>query len=268
MAITLAQGVMLGLFAVVAGLDSWLEVFYIFRPIISCTVTGLILGDLNLGIIAGGLAELTFAGLTPAGGTQPPNPAVCGIMTVVIAHSTNITPSTAIGLSLPFAMLMQYLLLFYYSIFAFFMPKLDVYAEQADTKKFARISYLTMGIICISFFVVIFLSAYAAQQPMATLVKAMPNWLIHGFEMAGGILPAIGFAMLLKVLLRTEYTPYLLLGFVVASFINFTNVLPAAVIGVVFAMIEFYRDKKNKALKDRIEQLEKQGMEGDKHNGI
>lgn len=268
MSITLAQGIMLGIFAIFAGLDSWLEVFYIFRPIISCTVTGLILGDLNLGIIAGGLAELTFAGLTPAGGTQPPNPAVCGIMTVAIAYSTGVQPSTALGLSLPFAMLMQYILLFYYSAFAFFMPKLDTYAEQGDTRKFGRISYVTMGIVCISFFVVIFLSTYAAQQPMAALVKAMPKWLIHGFEMAGGILPAVGFAMLLKVLLRTEYVPYLLLGFVIACFINFSNVLPAAVAGVIFAMIEFYHDKKNRALKQRIEQLENQGSGGGDQDGI
>ncbi|ETW68700.1 hypothetical protein N577_005080 [Lacticaseibacillus rhamnosus 2166] len=41
MAISLAQGLGLSIFAVLAGLDSWLEVFYIFRPIISCTVAGL-----------------------------------------------------------------------------------------------------------------------------------------------------------------------------------------------------------------------------------
>ncbi|MSE06801.1 PTS N-acetylgalactosamine transporter subunit IIC, partial [Lactobacillus salivarius] len=68
MSITLAQGLGLAIFAVLAGLDSWLEVFYIFRPIISCTIAGLILGDLRLGVIAGGLTELAFAGLTPAGG--------------------------------------------------------------------------------------------------------------------------------------------------------------------------------------------------------
>ncbi|MGX7059847.1 PTS galactosamine transporter subunit IIC [Vagococcus humatus] len=255
MSITLTQGLLLGVFAIIAGLDSWLEVFYIFRPIISCTVTGLILGDLQMGIIAGGLTELAFAGLTPAGGTQPPNPAICGIMTVVIAHSTNVSPSTAIGLSLPFAMLMQYILLMYYSVFSFFMPKLDQYASEANTKKFAQISYLTMGIVCLTFFLVTFLSAYAAQAPMAALVKAMPVWLIHGFELAGGILPAVGFAMLLKVLLRVEFMPYLLLGFVVASFINFDNVLPAAVIGIIFAMIEFFRDKKHKELQAEIENM-------------
>lgn len=268
MTITLVQGLLLGVFAIIAGLDSWLEVFFIFRPIISCTVTGIILGDLQLGLIAGGLAELTFAGLTPAGGTQPPNPAVCGIMTVVIAHSTGVTPSTSLGLSLPFAMLMQYILLMFYSLFSFFMPKLDQYAEEANTRKFGQISYITMTIVCATFFLVIFLSAYAAQSPMEALVSAMPQWLIHGFEIAGGILPAVGFAMLLKALLRMEYLPYLLMGFVIACFLNFNNVLPAAIVGVIFAMIEFYRDRKNKELKDQINELKANKTGEDFSDGI
>ncbi|RND60299.1 PTS system N-acetylgalactosamine-specific EIIC component 1 [Lacticaseibacillus paracasei] len=268
MAISLAQGLGLSIFAVLAGLDSWLEVFYIFRPIISCTVAGLILGDVRIGIIAGGLTELAFAGLTPAGGTQPPNPAVCGIMTVVIAHTTGVAPATAISLSLPFAMLMQYILLMFYSVFSVFMPVMDKAAAEADTKKFARPAWLMMAIVCAAFFIVIFLSSYAAQQPMQALVEAMPQWLIHGFELSGAALPAVGFAMLLKVLLRVEYTPYLLLGFVVASFINFSNVLPAAVIGVVFAMIEFFRDKKNKTIQDQIDEMKANGTGGGDQDGI
>lgn len=268
MTITLMQGLLLGIFAIIAGLDSWLEVFYIFRPIISCTVSGLILGDLQMGIVAGGLTELAFAGLTPAGGTQPPNPAVCGIMTVVIAHTTGISPASSMALSLPFAMLMQYILLMLYTVFTIFMPGMDKAAEEADTKKFARYPYLMMTIVCSLFFIVIFLSSYAAQTPMQQMVQAMPNWLIHGFELAGSALPAVGFSMLLKVLLRMEYVPYLLLGFVVSSFINYSNVLPAAIIGVVFAMIEFFRDKKNSKLQEEIDELRQSGIIGGKEDGI
>ena len=189
-------------------------------------------------------------------------------MTVVIAHTTNVAPTTAMSLSLPFAMLMQYILLMYYSAFSFFMPMLDKAAAETNLKKYRNLNFLMMAIVCITFFVVIFLSAYAAQAPMRTLVQSMPKWLIHGFELAGAALPAVGFAMLLKVLLRMEYVPFLLLGFVVASFINYSNVLPAAVIGVVFAMIEFFRDKKNKKLQEQINELKNSAGSGDDEDGI
>lgn len=259
MKITLLQGILLSIFGAIAGVDSYTEALYIFRPIISCAVTGLILGDPITGLLAGGVAELTFAGLTNAGGTQPPNPAVCGIMTVVIAHTTKVAPATAVGLSLPFAMLMQYIILMYYSLFSGFMSSLDKAAENAETKKFSRYVAFSIAVVGITFFIIIFLSSYAAQAPMASLVKAMPTWLIHGFELAGGALPAVGFAMLLKVLLRVSYFPYLLLGFVVASFINYSNVLPAAAIGVVFAMIDFFNTKQNQKLKDQINEIKENG---------
>ncbi|MBS7354589.1 MAG: PTS sugar transporter subunit IIC, partial [Erysipelotrichaceae bacterium] len=82
MTITLFQGLMLTIMAVIVGLDFFLEAFFIFRPIIVATLTGAILGDVVLGLKVGALIELAFAGLTPAGGTQPPNPVFAGLMGV------------------------------------------------------------------------------------------------------------------------------------------------------------------------------------------
>lgn len=259
MTITLTQGLLIALWAMISGLDCWLQTFYIFRPIIVCTITGLILGDLKLGVIAGGLTELAFAGLTPAGGTQPPNTVMCGIMTVVIAASNGTAPTTAIGLSLPFAMLMQYILLFFYSTFSFFLPKFDQYAEEGNARSFKRLNYIPLTIVVLTFGVVSFLCVYAAQGAMHSLVTSMPHWLTHGFELAGGILPAVGFAMLLKVMLKPQYFAYLLLGFVMASMIPFSNVLPVALVGAVFALIEFYRTKDQKKTEDKLKELESQG---------
>ncbi len=71
----------------------------LFRPIIVCTLTGAILGDIQTGLITGGLTELAFAGLTPAGGVQPPNPIMAGLMTTVIAWSTGVDAKTALVLA-------------------------------------------------------------------------------------------------------------------------------------------------------------------------
>lgn len=241
--ITLTQGILLAVMSIVVGIDFWLESLYIFRPIIVCTLTGLIIGDLHTGLIAGSLTELAFAGLTPAGGTQPPNPILAGVMTTVIAYTTGADPKTAIGLALPFSFLMQYVILFYYSSFSFFMAKADKYAEEADTKSFLKLNILTTAIVAITYGLIVFLCTYVAQDAMQLLVKSMPAWLTHGFEIAGGILPAVGFGMLLKVMLKTQYVPYLIIGFVIASFVKFSNLLPVALIGTAIAIYEYYNSK-------------------------
>ncbi|MDL2311183.1 PTS N-acetylgalactosamine transporter subunit IIC [Peptostreptococcaceae bacterium OttesenSCG-928-C18] len=269
MELTLAQGIILTVVAFLFGVDFWLEGFFIFRPIIVSTITGLIIGDLKLGIIAGGLCELSFSGLTPAGGTQPPNPVLAGVMTVVLAHTTGSTPAKAIGLALPFSFLMQYVILFFYSAFSGFMPKIDKLAEEGDTKNFAKYPILMTLIVGVSYSVVVFLSAYAAQGPMRVFVANFPEWLSHGLQVAGGVLPAIGFGMLLKTMLKTKYIPYLIIGFVLANFIDFGNLLPVAAFGTALGLIAYFRDSDDEKKKEELinEIKSNSNMEGD-NDGI
>lgn len=97
--ITLLQGLSLAALVFVLGIDFWLEALFLFRPIIVCTLTGAILGDIQTGLITGGLTELAFAGLTPAGGVQPPNPIMAGLMTTVIAWSRALMPKQQLVLA-------------------------------------------------------------------------------------------------------------------------------------------------------------------------
>lgn len=263
MEITLMQGIGLAIMAIIVGVDFWLEGLFIFRPIIVSTLTGLILGDVQLGLLTGGITELAFAGLTPAGGTQPPNPVLAGVMSTVIAYTTKTEASGAMALALPFSFLMQYIILFCYSTFSFFMKGADKAAEEADTAKIVKINMTCTAIIALLYGIVVFLCAYVAQDAMKAFVEILPEWLTHGFEVAGGILPAVGFAMLLKVMLKGEFVPYLLIGFVIACFLDFSNLLPIAVVGVALALFVFNIEKSVKAgagVKNTIEEDEEDGI--------
>lgn len=246
--ITLMQGMGLAVMALIVGIDFWLEALYIFRPLIVCTLTGAILGDIQTGLITGALTELAFTGLTPIGGTQPPNPVLAGIMTTVIAHSTGVDAKTAIGLGLPFSFLMQYIILFYYSAFSFFMQKADRYAEEGNARSLGRLNLLMTSIVAVTYAAVTFLCAYVSQGAMQTLVQSMPAWLTHGFEVAGGVLPAVGFGLLLKVMMKTPFIPFFIVGFLFVTFIPVQNLLPVAVLGAAFAVYEYFNEQKKAAV--------------------
>ncbi|MDI3312232.1 MAG: PTS sugar transporter subunit IIC, partial [Thermoanaerobacterium sp.] len=119
---------------------------------------------------------------------------------------------------------------------------------------------LTTAIVAISYGIVVFLSVYVAQDLMKILVKSMPVWLGHGFEIAGGILPAVGFGMLLKVMMKGQYVPYFIVGFFIASFIPFSNLLPVAVIGAALAIYEYFNSKNKLAKNEMI------AVNGDDYN--
>lgn len=78
---------------------------------------------------------------------------------------------------------------------------------------------------------------------MQAFVEALPNWLINGFSVAGGLIPAIGFAMILSVMLEKSLTPYVLLGYICAAYLELPT-MAVAMMGTVFALIQYYgKDK-------------------------
>jgi PTS system galactosamine-specific IIC component len=103
---------------------------------------------------------------------------------------------------------------------------------------------------------------------MKDLVEAMPEWLTHGFQVAGGIMPAVGFAMLLKVMLKKEFMPYLLIGFVISCFLTYSNLLPIALVGVALALISYNSDKDKAEMLAKIAALKSVNAEGDEEDGI
>ena len=269
MEITLMQGILLSIMTIIVGLDFFLEAFFIFRPLMVSTFTGLILGDLTLGLKVGALIELAFAGLTPAGGTQPPNPVFAGLMGTVLAYTTGCAPEAALGLCLPFSFLGQYVILLYYSAFTFFMGKADKYAEEGNVKGIRNINFTTMAIVSLTYGLLAFLCTYVAQQPMIAFVNWLPEVITHGLEVAGGILPAVGFGMLLRVMMKAKYIPYFIAGFLMACFIDMPNLLPVALLGAVFALIDFYNAKQRKAdIDEAIANADVNGFGGDSSVGI
>lgn len=267
MEITLFQGILLSVAAVVIGIDYWLEAFFIFRPLVVSTITGIILGDVKLGLATGALTELAFAGLTPAGGTQPPNPVLAGFMSTTIAYTAKVSPQVALGLCLPFSLLMQYVILFYYSSFSFFMNGMDKAALASNPKQIIKTNIICTTIVAVSYAVIVFACTYLAQDLMSTFVNSMPQKLIHGLEVAGGILPAIGFGMLLRVMMKAKYTPHLIAGFLMANYIQMTNLLPVALTGTAFALLDFFNSRQRKL--DIEESLAKiQTNDGGNDDGI
>ena len=145
------------------------------------------------------------------------------------------------------------------------MKGADAAAAKADVKGLVKINVICSAIVAITCGIVVFACAYVAQGAMKALVESMPEWLTHGFEVAGGILPAVGFGMLLKVMLKAEFVPYLLIGFVIASFLQFSNLLPIALVGAALGILAYNADKD----KARIMKLMKaSGSEEDEEDGI
>ena len=71
-------------------------------------------------------------------------------------------------------------------------------------------------------------------------MESLPSWLMDGLTVAGGIMPAIGFAMLLTVMLKKEYVAFLLAGFAIVTYSDI-SLLGLAILALAFALYDYYR---------------------------
>jgi N-acetylgalactosamine PTS system EIIC component len=82
------------------------------------------------------------------------------------------------------------------------------------------------------------------------LVKKSPQWLLDGLSVAGGMMPAIGFAMLMKIMIKKTYVAYFILGFLGVTYLKLP-ILAIALGALAIAMIDFFNYNRDNSDKDK-----------------
>ena len=254
MEITLLQALALGVLAFFAGLDLFNGLTHFHRPVVLGPLVGLILGDLQTGIITGGALELVWMGLAPLAGAQPPNVIIGTIVGTAFAISTGVDATQAIAIAVPFAVAVQMGITFLFSAMSPMMSKCDEYADNADTAGIERINYLAMTVLGSFYFLCAFLPIYLGAEHAKGFVEMLPDQLMAGLGVAGGMMPAVGFAVLMKIMMKNVYIPYFIIGFVAAAWLEMP-VLAIALGAFAMAMIDFMKKPETPvvALKEEFE---------------
>lgn len=235
----LLQAILAGIWAGIAGVEQFNGTESLHRPIVSGLVIGLILGDVKTGLIAGGTMELAWLGLVPLAGAQPPNIVIGGIAGIVAVLLGGQSPELALGIAFPFAVFAQIFINILFTSFSPIMEKADKYAEQANGKGIDYINYAGISVLFVMNFLVIFSLIYFGGDKVKPLIDSLPIQLIDGIKVASGILPAVGFAMLLNIMFKKEYTPFFIVGFVAVAYLKL-DILAVTLVGVAIALYDYY----------------------------
>lgn len=237
----LLQALLVAIWAGIAGIDLFNGLFHIHRPIVTGVIIGLIFGDLKIGVMTGAAIELVWAGMVPLAGAQPPNVVIGGIIGTSFAILTGQEPKVAIGIAVPFAVAVQACITLMFTAFSPVMHKADQYAQEANTKGIERINYLGILTLFVFYFVIAFLPIYFGADAAKGVVETLPKWLISGLGVAGGMMAAIGFAMLLKIMLKKQYVAFMIVGFILVTYMNMP-VIAVALVGIAIALYDYFKE--------------------------
>lgn len=233
------QIILVFLVAFLAGVEGILDEFQFHQPLVACTLIGLVTGNLVPAIILGGTLQMIALGWANIGAAVAPDAALAAVASAILLalggqgeHGVD----SAIVVAIPLAVAGLFLTMIVRTLSVPIVHMMDRAAESADYK---RIEWLHIGAICmqglriaIPALALVFVPAETVQG----LLESMPEWLSHGMAIGGGMVVAVGYAMVLNMMASKEVWPFFVLGFVFAAISQLTLIALGA-IGVALALI-------------------------------
>lgn len=202
----------------------------ISRPIFAGPLIGLIMGDLQMGLVVGASVELMFMGVLPIGGSVPPNAQIAGIIGTIYAINSGAS-ELGITLALPIGILAQFLIMLAWNINIYLVHRADKQIKENKVKEIERTHLMGILVFFLVFFVATFMAVYFGSDFVKAINDAMPVWVSEGLKVASGLLPAIGMAMLLKMMDFKKFWPFFVVGFVLSVYLEL-NVLAVSLLGL------------------------------------
>ena len=216
--------------------EDFLGTTLLSRPLVLGPLVGLVLGDLNQGIIIGATLELIFMGNIKVGAAIPPDVITGGVLGTAFAIISGKGPAIALAIAIPVSILAEMMISALFVLRAMLNKKFNQYAEEGNYKKIQWLHILSGLIRPLLMGFIVLLALQLGANAMRTFLDMIPAWVQSGLQVAGNMLPALGFALLMNLMFNKKVAPYFFLGFILASYLKLP-IIAIGGIGVIIALI-------------------------------
>lgn len=236
------QIILVTIVAFLAGVEGILDEFQFHQPLVACTLIGLVTGHLTECIILGGTLQMIALGWANIGAAVAPDAALASVASAIIlvlGGQGVKGVDTAIALAIPLAIAGLFLTIVARTLSVPIVHAMDRQAEKGNIKGVEIWHYLGILIqglrVVIPAVCLVFIPADVVQN----LLQSMPSWLADGMGIGGGMVVAVGYAMVINMMATREVWPFFAIGFVLAAIPQLTLV-GLGVIAIALALIYIF----------------------------
>ncbi|CUH95213.1 putative membrane protein [Propionispora sp. 2/2-37] len=207
------------------------------QPLFAALPIGFLMGDVTQAIIIGAAVQILYIGLVAAGSNLPADDCLAGLIAIPIAVKSGLTPELAIAIAVPVGLMGVFVDQLRKTVNVIFVHMADKYAQQGNIKQIqlCAVVYPTILSFFMRFPIPFFATLYGANA-VDSFMQGVPQWLIHGFSVAGGLLPALGFALTMFVIGKKNLLPWFFIGYFMIQFSGIP-VIGAAIFGLCAVLL-------------------------------
>lgn len=225
--------------AFLAGMEGVLDEFQFHQPLVACTLIGLVTGQLVPCIILGGSLQMIALGWANIGAAVAPDAALAAVASAIIlvqGGQGRAGVDTAIAVAIPLAVAGLFLTMIVRTLSVICVHQMDAAAEKGSfggVELWHIIAIALQGIrIAIPAAALLAIPASAVSAAL----NSMPAWLTDGMSIGGGMVVAVGYAMVINMMATKEVWPFFAIGFCLAAVSDLT-LIALGVIAVSMALI-------------------------------
>jgi len=239
MDINIVQVILVVIVAFLAGMEGILDQFQFHQPVIACTLIGLVTGNLIPCLILGGTLQMIALGWANIGAAVAPDAALASVASAIIlvlgGQGTAGVPS-AIAIAVPLAVAGLLLTIICRTIATAFVHFMDAAAKEGNIRKVEMWQIIAICLQGVRIAIPAGLILAIGAAPIRSLLEAMPTWLTGGLAIGGGMVVAVGYAMVINMMATKEVWPFFAIGFVLATITQIT-LIGLGAIGVCVALV-------------------------------
>ena len=230
--------------AFLAGMEGILDEFQFHQPLVACTLIGLVSGHLTEGVMLGGSLQLMALGWANVGAAVAPDAALASVASAIIMvlalnggnTDTTTAISTSIAVAVPLSVAGLFLTMICRTLAIPMVHFMDAAAEKGDMKGIELWQILAIAMQGVRIAIPAAALCFIPSEVVTNTLNMMPGWLSGGMAVGGGMVAAVGYAMVINMMATKETWPFFALGFVFACVSEFT-LIALGVIGVVIAIV-------------------------------
>ena len=230
--------------ALLAGMEGVLDEFQFHQPLVACTLIGLVSGHLKEGVILGGSLQMIALGWANVGAAIAPDAALASVASAIImvlgleGGATNVDTaiSTSIAVAIPLSVAGLFLTMIVRTLSIPMVHAMDRCADKGNMRGIEMWQILAILMQGVRIAIPAAALCFVSPEVVTNALNAMPGWLSGGMAVGGGMVAAVGYAMVINMMATKETWPFFALGFVFAA-IGQLTLIALGIIGVVLAIL-------------------------------
>lgn len=206
-------------------------------PLVTGTVTGILMGDWKAGAMIGATIQLLYMGNVTVGGIASYDKCYASIIATAVCIGAHQSPEIAVTIAVTLGTLGLIASNIFMTVSVSFVHMADKYVEKGETNKLWIFNWLLPQLLTFVLYgIPAFVAVYFGSGYLESFMNSIPAFVTTALTTVGMVLPALGIAMMLKTVFNARFAPFIAVGYLCVAYLKM-NIIACAILGIACAVL-------------------------------